>query len=136
MWENVRDRVKAQSGGPLLERITEKLNRGVPDVTYQFGGGEAGWVELKWLAKPGKAWPLVAIPWKSTDQPLWLWRWARAGGRAGVLLKIADVGWFYWRPDREVGWMTRIQGQVDVGTATWAGGPVLDLEGLLGALRK
>jgi hypothetical protein len=110
MWEHMRDRVGELM---LMERITEKLNEGVPDVSWCHGETDtAGWLELKVLDKPAKTlmtekrW---VIPFKSPAQPLWLYRWAKNGGRAGVLLRTSDDMWIFWRAEGTVEWLKMIQ---------------------------
>lgn len=145
MWGLLRDKSK---GLVAMERITEKLNAGVPDVVYQFPAGyglyeldetvlspgPSGWVELKYLASAkGES---VRIPWKNADQPFWLQRWVRWGGRAGVLLYVKDTGWFYWRPWQDIKWLDFIKAPVSLEQATWKCGPRLDIPGLLAELRR
>jgi hypothetical protein len=161
MWTLLAEKLKAAGVG--AERITEKLNAGVPDVVYQFpreydgmpyresdgglsigsGPGPTGWVELKFLSAEKVRDGLVRIPWKNADQPFWLQRWVRWGGRAGVLLYVKDTGWYYWRPWVTIDWLDWIKGSVglahpihpDKYFPTWQCGPRLSLQGLLDALR-
>lgn len=138
-WLLLKSKFEGPIGKEVLggsERITERLNDGVPDVVYQFLSGETGWLELKFLATKGRTWPLVKIPWKSPAQPFWLQRWVRWGGRAGVLLYVADVGWYYWRPSKDIRWVAWAQDPVPAEGATWWCGPRLDVSGLLRAMRE
>lgn len=163
MWGLLREKTKLLCG---MERITEKLNPGVPDVVYQFptfyGGepkvecgevvsvpgfpGPSGWLELKYLPAERVKGHSVRIPWKSADQPFWLQRWARWGGRAGVLLYVKDTGWYYWRAPAAIKWVEWIKGPVVLGHQeppvphgeypTWACSAKLDVAGLLVELRR
>ena len=128
MWDHLKEKIV---GRVNAERITERLNDGVPDVVYQFASGEAGWCELKYVAGVGK--DVLRIPWKSTAQPFWLQRWRRWGGRSGVLLRIERRGWFYWRPTDDIRWVEWAQNPVGLDTATWRCGERLDVTGLCAA---
>lgn len=128
MWGLLAQKTRGLVG---MERITEKLNPGVPDVVYQFPStselilgsyvrqpGPSGWVELKYVggdkAQRALREGVVKIPWKNADQPYWLQRWARWGGRSGVLLQISEVGWYYWRPWQSIKWLDAIKGYVQL----------------------
>lgn len=161
MWDLLKRKTK---GLVEMERITEKLNPGVPDVVYQypqvfepgtFDGagwrpGPSGWVELKYLGGDKAANAVrdqvCRIPWKNADQPFWLQRWKRWGGRSGVLLYVKDAGWYYWRPWVKIAWLefikapVRLSGEVcntpDSSLPTWQCGPRLDVPELLVELRR
>lgn len=94
---NAWDTVKTQwSKTWHLVRITDKLQGGIPDILWLARDGRSGFVELK------------ADDWVRPDQALFLWRWVKAGGRAGILKRDAGE-WVYWRTvDDYQGWLLKI----------------------------
>lgn len=85
--------------GVRIERFTDAVNRGAPDVLYCVEGF-TGVIELKYLPK----WPArktspvhVGSGGLSDHQRLWLLRWRGALGIGFVLLGI-DREWFLFHP--------------------------------------
>jgi len=111
LWGYLRDHLcpaNTQTPALHLERITEKLSKGVPDTTWSHPfTGRAGWLELKFLHHRRDT---TSIPWTSPEQPLWLGRWARrGGGNASVLCKVGRDEWYWWRAHRDPRWIPWIQ---------------------------
>lgn len=130
MWQHL-----AQHAGPLLtmERIDAKRQEGVPDVSWCHGVSDtAGWLELK-VVQVEFVPDRVRIPWKSPAQPLWLYRWARRGGRAGILLRDSTDSWYFWRAFGSASWHKAML-SVHLPDPTWCSIGALDADGLVRAL--
>lgn len=97
-WQYLRDRLKPHIH---IERFTDRISEGVPDTCYVFNDRTTGWLELKYLPRLS---PTSKIPWKSPAQPLWLNRWTRKGGVAGILMRTGDDEWLYWRAEPDPRW--------------------------------
>jgi hypothetical protein len=106
MWDLLRRKV-VEPRHVHLVRITEKLNEGVPDITFCLPSGAAGWMELKAEDRYRKG---MKIPWKSPAQPLFLYTWAQRGGAAGCLMRINSTDeWYWWRARGSVEWNRMIK---------------------------
>jgi len=115
MWTYLRTAFRTE--GVLAERLTERLNPGVPDVLWTFEG-RTGLLELKWLpAFPTDRTVTPLLTYGAhglqPDQAFWLGRWARRGGRAHVLLRIGTDDWWLWTALPTVVWTGAIR-------TTWA----------------
>jgi hypothetical protein len=139
MWGYLQPRL------PLhCERLTDRIQEGLPDVLYVRDDGATGLVELKYLpALPQNLSATPVLTYGShglqTAQAFWLNRWARRGGRAGVLLRVGTHDWFYWRAEPSPNWIPFIRSVDAVWYPTWrwkAYNGSLDLDVLAGVLCK
>lgn len=128
MWDYLQPKLKAEN--LHCERITDRAQEGVPDVVYVNGLGTTGWLELKYLAAYPK--DLAVTPLLTygshglqTAQAFWLGRWARRGGRAGILLRVGSTDWWYWRSEGAPEWTSNIQTcwAASMATRRWCSGP-------------
>lgn len=114
MWTTLRPVVLESN--ITAKRLTDRASGGVPDVVYVDALTRVtGFCELKFL----DAWPQTSRKGLLTyadlrgDQALWLAEWARGGGVAGILLRVA-IGhvdrheWLYWRARPDVAWAKEI----------------------------
>lgn len=96
---DVWDRLKAL--GLFGERITDRLQEGVPDVMCLNSKGHAIWMELK---APKNRTGQTGL---RTDQAVWLWRWAKHGGLAIVVVTRPGGSWEVYHPEPDMGWPRR-----------------------------
>ncbi len=91
LWNTMRKHHKAdKEPAGTLERIENNVGAGTPDVLYCLLG-HVGMIELKaipsWPKRPDT---IVKIDHFTKQQKVWLSRWVRCGGKAYVLLKVAQ----------------------------------------------
>lgn len=89
-WQVVRRHL---SPFGVLRRVENKLDLGTPDVAYCLrlpGAHDArsGWLELKRLHAWGRK--NLVVPHLTIDQVINLEQWVLAGGRAHLLMAVAD----------------------------------------------
>jgi hypothetical protein len=121
MWEYLQPKLK-----PFLhvERLTDRFNDGIPDTLWTLkpvdqqgnhkfhtdGQPLTGLLELKWLKalpKDLSTTPVLTYGGHGLQpaQAFWLNRWARNGGRCGILLRVGTEDWYYWRADGRPEWL-------------------------------
>ena len=78
-----------------FDRHEDKLNLGVPDVSYVMTGGvSTGWIELKHVHKPPvRPDTLFSIKHFTKEQKAWLMRRGSAGDNCWLLLQV-DRGYY------------------------------------------
>lgn len=117
LWSYLRDGV----GGLWdAERIENRLNSGVPDVTYSTD--HHGWVELKFLPKPPKK-PdsIMRIDHFTPEQRNWITRHGRRGGHCFVFLQVDRAYMLFgWESVPEIGRVT-YEKHREIALAVWDG---------------
>lgn len=87
LWHTMRKHLAPHG---VLQRIEERGSAGVSDVHYMIRG-KGGWVELKYLPNwPKRRETPVRAPHFTLDQLLFIQNYTKAGGRAFMLLQVAD----------------------------------------------
>lgn len=111
LWSSL----KRHCSNEITVMRVEVRTRGFPDVLYSGPCANlpeypmSGLLELKQLTAVFDP-QTSRIPWQSNDQPLWLFRWAQAGGTCGVLLRDVTKQIFYWRARPTVTWYRSMLG--------------------------
>lgn len=115
MWTRVKSEL-SDTGLLPMQRCDVRGVHGWPDVVWQdpHHRGRAGWLELKHLetgAGRARGKKIGLRP----DQALWLSRWVRFGGTAGVLLYVSEPRtWGYLPAEDSSLWRT-----LAVGPEAW-----------------
>lgn len=90
MWAHIRPKLTIAGLDPV--RVENSAMPGTPDVWYTHGA-----VELKYAERwPPRGGPL-RIEHYTAEQRVWLYRRARAGGRAFLLLRVGLKKWYLFR---------------------------------------
>lgn len=107
-----------------FDRHEDKLNLGVPDVSYVLlNGVTTGWIELKHAHNyPARASTVFRIKHFTQEQRFWLRRRGTAGDNCWLFLQVGRDYWLFdWRGAQELGkrpWEETVQFTV----AGWVGG--------------
>jgi hypothetical protein len=98
MWKALRD---ATAGQWSVQRLSDRLTAGLPDVLYALDARCTGLLELK---APGPGRGSLGI---TPEQALWLHVWR---GAAGVVVRRARTRWLYLPRQPTLRWVQDIQG--------------------------
>jgi len=110
-----------------FDRHEDRLNLGVPDVSYiMLGGIAGGWIELKHVHKPPvRERTIFKIKHFTKEQKFWLRRRGKAGDKCWVLLQVgADYFLYDWKQAQLINTLTWAETQLQarymwVGRVDW-----------------
>lgn len=121
-----------------MERVEPMYPPGLPDCFWTLRRGEppcvSGWLELKYCEPNDPDFALGRIPKLRPEQPMFLRRQAANGVPGGILLRVGEVRWCFWKasPNHEwcrvVGGREAIQRSHNVAFRPTIGPAVLDLD--------
>ena len=97
----------------VFDRHEDKLNLGVPDVSYVVGKGSTGWIELKHVHQedlPKRVDTIFSIKHFTREQKFWLRRRGHAGDNCWVLLQVGrDYYLFDWNKAQRINTLTCVE---------------------------
>jgi len=122
LWQHTKRVLTSAAKGTLyLKRVENPLNDGHPDVEYCYHGS-AGVIELKqreaWPVRPGT---LVRLRHYTKEQRDDLKDRFQAGGRAFLLLQVAEEYLLFAMPQALLAGLVRRAELYELAARTWAG---------------
>lgn len=126
MWGYIRRKVEWPvppfSAQIHMERLTEKLKGGVPDVRWVTNTRVQGMLELKYLPPhTGGGWRIRFRP----NQLPWLRRDREWGGRSAVLLRFGEQ-WLLYYSEASLDWVRKMKGPEPWPSVTWPQWPGIE----------
>ena len=102
LWNTFKRNMKPYG---VYDRHEDKLNLGVPDVSYVMRNRISGWIELKYVVEyPKRENTLFRIKHFTQEQKAWLRRRGTAGDNCWLLLQVGRHYWLFdWQGAQSIG---------------------------------
>jgi hypothetical protein len=107
-----------------IERMEVMYPPGLADTFFTDKRSRiSGWLELKHCKPDDKEFRAGRLPKLKPEQPMFLRRQTENGCPCGIILRVGESDWYFWRARSNREWVEAIRGRGAIGMAdvSWSG---------------